>query len=970
MRLLFRGLILCLSTQIFCTEPSLFEKYQSIEDQNTLKILTPKSSSRKTKKIRLENGLEVLLISDPAAKQSAAALAVEVGSWQDPEEYPGTAHFLEHMLFMGTKTYPDESEYLQYIHDHGGEVNAYTAPHHTVYGFAVGHHGFFGSLQRFSRFFIDPLFASSCIDRELHAVDQEHGKNIENDAWRAYMVLKESGNQQHPNVKFSTGNANTLSGIPKEVLLNWYLEHYSADRMHLILLSSFPLEEMISLVVECFSPVISSSPPLPEYPQELFSHMQKGHFIYVKPVKDIKLISLIWQLPKEIATHCHNPAMRPISYSLEHGVEGGLLQGLKKEKLARDVSASFDRWSKDTLTFSIDISLTERGVKHFKKVIHRVYKALNHLKQEGIPSYIFDELQKMAILEYEYQSQGNAFSYVMKGASALIFENLGTFPQRSVVAESCDLELTQEILNYLQADSCIYLIMADPLLLNREHAFEEKWTSASYSIEEIPAPLISFWDKTPRQSNMMLPQPNPYLPENLFLLPQEEASQLDSPELLFEEEGGKFFFQHDLTYLLPKVSVIFSLKTPLIDGTAKGMALFDLFLASLNEKLDATLFYSHYAGMRAQLYQRDFDFRIIFHGYSEKMPLFFKNFFQLLMQLSPSSQEFDLYKESLLSAYDNGSKELPLHQSVQLLNNILFNNSPTPFAKYRALKEISYENFLCFAKGLFQSCYVEGLLYGNLTRSQAQKMWGGIKETLQATPFLQELHYKKGVLLPTQGPCMLIAETQRQGNSTVLVLHEGSFSHKKRGIQRILSTALKDDFFNTLRTKQQTGYITTTWDANIEHQLLQFFAVQSITHHPQELLARFELFLEEFYQNICSKITPSRFELLKASLVENLQKPPNSLEERAEQLYEMAFKHGADFHWIDKGIEASQAISYECFVKEALHILSRSNLKRIAILTEGVLPDKNRFKYETITEEEILNIGQYVTMPPELNSPG
>ena len=53
-------------------------------------------------------------------KKAAAALSVGVGSFADPEEAPGLAHFLEHMLFMGSKKYPDENEYEAYLTNHGG----------------------------------------------------------------------------------------------------------------------------------------------------------------------------------------------------------------------------------------------------------------------------------------------------------------------------------------------------------------------------------------------------------------------------------------------------------------------------------------------------------------------------------------------------------------------------------------------------------------------------------------------------------------------------------------------------------------------------------------------------------------------------------------------------------------------------------------------------------------------------------
>ena len=61
--------------------------------------------------IRLPNGLQALLVHEPNCHKAAAALDVHVGSFHDPENIPGLAHFLEHLLFMGTEKYPDENDY-------------------------------------------------------------------------------------------------------------------------------------------------------------------------------------------------------------------------------------------------------------------------------------------------------------------------------------------------------------------------------------------------------------------------------------------------------------------------------------------------------------------------------------------------------------------------------------------------------------------------------------------------------------------------------------------------------------------------------------------------------------------------------------------------------------------------------------------------------------------------------------------
>jgi len=54
-------------------------------------------------------------------ERAAAAMDVHVGHFSDPDGIPGLAHFCEHMLFLGTKKYPDEASYSNFLSAHGGE---------------------------------------------------------------------------------------------------------------------------------------------------------------------------------------------------------------------------------------------------------------------------------------------------------------------------------------------------------------------------------------------------------------------------------------------------------------------------------------------------------------------------------------------------------------------------------------------------------------------------------------------------------------------------------------------------------------------------------------------------------------------------------------------------------------------------------------------------------------------------------
>ena len=77
------------------------------------------------------------------------------------------------MLFLGTKKFPKENFYKDFLNKHGGSSNAATGMEHTTYMFDVNCRDFEGALDIFSQFFKEPLFNPDSTARELRAVDSE-----------------------------------------------------------------------------------------------------------------------------------------------------------------------------------------------------------------------------------------------------------------------------------------------------------------------------------------------------------------------------------------------------------------------------------------------------------------------------------------------------------------------------------------------------------------------------------------------------------------------------------------------------------------------------------------------------------------------------------------------------------------------------------------------------------------------------
>ena len=222
-------------------------------------VIKSENDQRLYRSLTLDNGLRVLLVSDAKADKAAAAVDVEVGSAQDPDDVPGLAHFLEHMLFLGTDRYPKPDAYQDFITKHGGQHNAFTASQDTNYFFDIDPDAFDEALPRFARFFVAPQFNADYVDRERHAVNSEYQARLQNDGRRIYEAVEAALNPEHPFNRFSVGSLETLkdteAGSLRQRLGDFYQAHYGANVMRLSLVGPQSLETLEQLARDNFSDV-------------------------------------------------------------------------------------------------------------------------------------------------------------------------------------------------------------------------------------------------------------------------------------------------------------------------------------------------------------------------------------------------------------------------------------------------------------------------------------------------------------------------------------------------------------------------------------------------------------------------------------------------------------------------------------------------------------------------------------------
>ncbi len=940
------------------------ESFTEIEDKSELSFLSSDLKTRKIGKIALDNGMQILLISDPKADLSSTVVSVGAGSWNDPLEYPGMAHFCEHMLFMGTEKYPDTNDFFTKISNFDGMSNAFTAPDKTVYMFSCHEKGFQELLDRFAHFFIDPLFNPSNIAREMHAVDQEFALQKENDGWREYMVFKEMANPNHPIRLFSTGNSKTLSNIPQSALKNWHQNHYSANRMKAAIYSSLPLDSLKKMAAAAFEKVPNSSFSFEPNLEPIISDRQKGHLISIQPINHCHNLSLTWELPASLAND-ETKSADLVAYALGRGQKQSLLQKLKTLRLVDDLSIRVDRsLCRTHAFFEITAELSDLGMKQKEEVVSLIFQALSGLKTSSIPKSLFDEKNTLATLSYQYQNRIDAFEYISSIGRSLANEDMSTYPQKTLLGTEYNKEKIALALDVLSAENCSFVLLAPQEI---QYDKKEKWLQVPYTTQSIPPQTIAGWSQEKPNPDIQLAEKNPFTPQNLKTIPDPNLGTV--PVCIAESNFGKAFYVRLPEYQNPEGSIHLHIHSHLIAEGSKGYVLTSLYLDHLTDVLHPILSAASGCGLQARFEIEKNHLHLTLSGFSEKMPLLLQEIVQAMPQNPPSKEQFDLYFARHEKSYANGSKALPVKQAKELLVFLINPSRITKEDQLSALRQISYEDLLFFHQNVFNKSYFQALFAGNLSVKDAESSWLDIIHHLNKLALTKsEIPELKALQLPEEeGPFQISQNTNAQGNATILLIDEGNFSFEKKSVQKVLAEAIQEPFFDTLRTKQKTGYIAQSGDTEFEKRLYQYFLVQSNTHQPEDLLHRFELFLEEYRQDLTTHIPEDRFETLKMTLLDSLKTQYRNIKDKSALFDSLAFDEKEDFDLVNKKINALEALNYTTFCDTASELLSRNNRKRLAILYTGKIATP--FTYLPTSVKELPQVAKYAPREhPELNS--
>ncbi|XP_043942822.1 nardilysin [Protopterus annectens] len=748
-------------------------------------------------------------------KQSAAALCIGVGSFSDPDDLPGLAHFLEHMVFMGSKKYPDENGFDAFLKKHGGSDNASTDCERTIFQFDIQRKYFMEALDRWAQFFICPLMIRDAIEREVEAVDSEYQLARPSDSNRKEMLFGSLAKTGHPMANFFWGNALTLKDEPKEKNIDTYARlqefwkrYYSAHYMALTVQSKDPLDTLEKWVRTIFSEIPNNGLPKPDFTHLTapFDTPSFNKLYRVVPVKQVHALTISWALPSQMkhyrSLYIYLARMDPDSESMPLAVQCWALA-----LFGGNSETGFEQNSTYSV-FIISITLTTEGYEHFYEVAHIMFQYLKMLQRMGPQRRIFEEIQKIEDNEFRYQEETDPIENVED-----LCENVLLFKKEDILTGDQLLfeykpEVIVDALNQLTPQRA-NLILLSP---NNEGRcpLKEKWFGTQYNVEDIEEKWKNTWSgEFELNPELHLPAENKYIATN-FTLKTSDCPDTEYPVKIVNSKHGHLWYKKDNKFKIPKGLIDHHLKIiPVISENPGNLVLFDIFVNILAHNLAEPAYEADVAQLEYKLVAGEHGLIIKVKGFNHKLPLLFQLIIDYLADFTVTPDVYGMITEQLKKTYFNLLiKPEKLGKDVRLM--ILEHSRWSLVEKYKALmNNPTMESLLSFVNSFKSDLFVEGLVQGNFTCKESVEFLTYVKDKLKFRPLKKRVPVQFQVVELPEKPhlCKVKSLNKGDANSEVTVYYQsGAKNLKEHALMELLVMHMEEPVFDFLRTKETLGY--------------------------------------------------------------------------------------------------------------------------------------------------------------------
>ena len=553
--------------------------------------------------------------------------------------------------------------------------------------------------------------------------------------------------------------------------------------------------------------------------------------------------------------------------------------------------------------------------------------------EDGLMEKYHNEMAAMGKVNFMYRENGDPTDFCSTASGMLFTYEPSKLLAGSSQTGKYDVEITKAFLERFTPENCLFTIWAPDLEKDENNGCltsasggewnTEKYYGAKHRSVKIPDTLLQQW-KNPADidSRLSLPKLNEFIPSDFSLKCDNEDPVSDDapkpkadanpPKVLLEKPDLRLWHKMDRTFRVPRTHIKAELTSPNPYRSPRSMTLNRLYAKVLRDDLSEFVYDASIAGCNYRVTCVPLGFRLSLSGYSEKLPHLLEVVTSRMLTLIEEMKQgpekhprladkFEKARENLLRQTKNFRMESP-YETCSYISRMLVEDNVWHVDQYVAEMEGEYhdENPLTmeecarFAEeSLLGRGKAEVLCMGNINESEAREVADVIENHfLQSRPLNEdEVPKFKSLKVPTKdeaikiyGPDVvdLMAPTKieqvafsesEENNAIQLILQTGSeheLGYEGIATLELLSYVAYNSAYDTLRTKEQLGYIVSAFTRKTAGGCNGFSViVQSSSTLPDVLEERCEAWLKQFRREL-TEISEERVAMEATAIVSQL----------------------------------------------------------------------------------------------------
>ena len=877
----------------------------------------------------LDNGLKALLISDPDTSKSAAAVDVNAGSYQDPDDRLGLAHFLEHMLFLGNEKYPEVDGYFKFIRANGGSANAYTADVRTNYYFDINSDQLRPALDQLAQFFVSPTLDPAYVDRERNAVDSEYRMHAKEDGWRLHMAQNATSNPDHPKSRFTIGDLQTLNNDDGTSLWKdlkaFYERYYVAPNMGVVVYGREPIEQLEVWLKESFADVPDGGGKKPDTHIGLppYAENQTGVRVNLVPLKEARALSLAFPM-ESLHQYYRKKPMGYLARIIGFEGQGSLHSFLKDQGLIVSLAAYPSDVPGEYGEFNVRMELTPEGLDKVDYITALVFDYLDLIRQQGIQQWLYDESRQIADLGFRYQEARSPQQTATSLASRLHYLPASDLLNSNYLYDEFDPKLIKRLMASLTPENVRQTVIAQGLPTDKV----EPYFNTHYSIQPLSKEWLKRFNTPEVHSGLTIPTANQFIAQDLALRPTDTS---DVPVQILQEPGLNVWSLTDSSFKVPRANVRLKVSTSKASDTARDNVLLQLYRTLLSRGLNEYGYPAREAGLNYGLSSGREGLTISLSGYQDKQAYLLETILKSIDEFKPVKAEFEQERERLVRSLNNKSFNAPYRLGMDRMQQLLYPNYKADDLMLSAAKSVTFAELEQYAKDFYQSIHIDMLVTGNKTRQEATQLVELVEQYL-LTPDNRSERFTQPFNVLKESK---LREDMGLDHNDALYFDYVQFDttdHHDRAVYSLLGRLLATPFFNQLRTEQQLGYIVFASARPVERHPGLVFVVQSPVLGPEGIKQRVDDFLTDQVERMKS-LTQEELDEYKQGLIVELTKRDTNPDERFSRFWQSLDGREGDFNYLQSIADEVATIKVADIQKGMANLLKQQG--QIIVTSEG-----------------------------------